>query len=130
MGPGFLKGTGSPGYWEALRKQKNELEDKLKITKNPIRKALIKRKLKNLKKLGVRDRIQQGRRNRMRFGLSQAGPGYPGPTSFQNGFSPYFGSKQPFVNATEAWYANPGSTGGLIGSGPTNYQSPNMIGMY
>jgi hypothetical protein len=60
----------------------------------------------------------------LKFGAS--GPGYNGPTSFTNGYANFFGAKTPYVNASEWWYANPGSNGGLIGSGPTNYQSPGL----
>jgi len=60
-----------------------------------------------------------------------AGEGYEGATSFNNGYSNYFGAKEPFVNASEWFYPNPGSAGALIGQGgKTNYQSPNMIYKY
>lgn len=66
--------------------------------------------------------------SRRRFGSK--GPGYKGATSFQNGYVNYFGSQEPFVNASEWWYPDPGSKGGMIGSAKTNYQSPNMIYKY
>jgi len=66
----------------------------------------------------------------MMFGSSH-GPGYAGPTSFQNGYSNYFGAKEPFVNGSEWFYPNPGSSGALIGTAvKTDYQSPNMIYKY
>ena len=67
------------------------------------------------------------RTKKSRFGM---GPGYEAPTSFKNGFAPYFGSQQPFVVPTEGLISNPGSTGGPIGSGPTNYQFPQMVYSY
>ena len=65
-------------------------------------------------------------------GMGDMGPGFPGATSFQNGYAPYFGGREPFVNASEFWYPNV-STGAanLVPSNqPTNYQSPKMLRPY
>ena len=62
------------------------------------------------------------------FGAS--GPGYNGPTSFTNGYANYFGAQSPFIIPTEGLISNPGSNGGLIGSGPTNYQMPTGLYSY
>ncbi len=43
----------------------------------------------------------KGRKSR-RFG-SVSGPGYEGATSYPNGYVPYFGNSQPFVNASGWW---------------------------
>ena len=75
-----------------------------------------------------RRKKRRSRRRRSRFGAS--GPGYAGATSFKNGWSPYFGGKEPFIQASEWWYPNPGSQGQLIGKAPTHYQSPGMVRMY
>lgn len=78
--------------------------------------------------------VRYGRRSR--FGMAGSGkggmgPGYQGRTSFQNGYVNYFGAKEPFIQATEAWYPSPGSKGALVGQGgKMNYQSPNMIYKY
>lgn len=77
---------------------------------------------------GKKYRKKRVKRQRHRFGNKQMGPGYAGQTSFQNEWAPYFGAKIPFVNASEWWYADPGSAGSLAKSGkPSNYQSPNML---
>jgi len=44
---------------------------------------------------------RRGRKSR-RFGLV-AGPGFKGQTSYANAYSPYFGSREPFVAASEWW---------------------------
>jgi len=65
-------------------------------------------------------------------GMGGMGPGFAGPTSFQNGYAPYFGGQEPFVNASEFWYPNP-SAGALKlvpDNQPTNYQSPMMLRPY
>lgn len=64
-------------------------------------------------------------------GMGGMGPGYPGPTSFQNGYAPYFGGKEPFINASEWYYPNPSGVPNLAPNNkPTYYQSPQMISMY
>lgn len=86
------------------------------------------------KRLSRRHRRKFSRRHR-RFGMNAGdgmggmGPGYAGQTSFQNGYANYFGAKEPFVNASEWWYAG-GPAPSLIGQGKSNYQSPNMIYRY
>lgn len=64
-----------------------------------------------------------------RYGFGKAGGiGHEGPTSFtQKVYAPYFGSQEPFLNASEWWYPNPGSKGAPIGKGVANYQSPGML---
>lgn len=44
----------------------------------------------------------RGRRRSRRFGIV-AGPGYKGQTSYSNAYAPYFGSREPFVAASEWW---------------------------
>jgi hypothetical protein len=62
-----------------------------------------------------RRRRRRGRRSR-RFGLV-AGPGFRGQTSYSNAYAPYFGSWEPFVNASNWWYPYAGSAA----------QSPQML---
>ena len=60
------------------------------------------------------------------------GPGYAGPTSFQNGYASYFGGQEPFINASEFWYPNPSANASnLVPSNqPTNYQSFPKLSSY
>ena len=44
---------------------------------------------------------RKSRRSR-RFGIV-AGPGFKGQTSYSNAYAPYFGSREPFVAASEWW---------------------------
>ena len=49
-----------------------------------------------------RHRRRRSRRNRRFFGIV-AGPGFKGQTSYSNAYAPYFGSREPFVTASEWW---------------------------
>ena len=99
-------------------------------SKRKARKSRTKRtkKVNKRKSSRLKSRRKSRRVSRHRFGVS--GPGYKGATSFQNGYANYFGASEPFVNASEWFYPNPGTKGGMIGSKPTNYQSPKMLSMY
>ena len=80
---------------------------------------------------------RSSRRSSYRFGgagdgTGGMGPGFGGSTSFKNGYAPYFGSQEPFVNASEFWYPNT-SDGAMKlspSNQPTNYQSPGMLRSY
>jgi hypothetical protein len=65
-------------------------------------------------------KIVKGEKKKMkksrRFGMV-AGPGYEGQTSYTNALAPYFGTSEPFVNASNWWYPY---TGGAM-------QSPGML---
>ena len=65
-------------------------------------------------------------------GMGGMGQGFAGATSFQNGYAPYFGGQEPFINASEFWYANPsaGAVKLVPGNQRTSYQSPEMIRSY
>lgn len=73
---------------------------------------------------------RRSRSRRSRFGVM--GPGYAGPTSFENGYAPYFGAQEPFVNASQWWYPNPSANSANLvpKNQPTNYQSPGMLRSY
>jgi len=83
-----------------------------------------------------RHRVKSHNRRRRcrRFGAGAAGDGsgtmgtgYIGPTSFTEKVkSDYFGSGQPFLNATEWWYPS-GPAPKLQGAGSSRYQSPQML---
>ena len=65
-------------------------------------------------------------------GTGGMGPGFRGATSFQNGYAPYFGGQEPFINASEFWYPNPTERAVKLvpDNQPTNYQSPGMLRSY
>lgn len=111
--------------WLSFKKSKR------KASKKP-KKSRRKRSVKKVKRKSRRKskRSRRSRRSRRSFGLAAKGPGYRGATSFQNGYAPYFGAPEPFINASEWFYPNPGSKGQMIGTAKTDYQSPNMIRMY
>jgi hypothetical protein len=121
--------------WLSFKKSKRKASRKprksRKVRKSKKSKRASKRKSrrsskrKSRRSFGKRKMVRRSRK----FGAAK-GPGFQGATSFQNGYSNYFGAPEPFVNASEWFYPNPGSSGGMIGSGKTNYQSPNMLKMY
>lgn len=114
----------------SYKKKRSKLHKRKKSYKP---KKLKKRVSKKLKR-STRKRRYSSKSKRRSYGrrrrFGSKGPGYKGPTSFDNGYVNYFGAPEPFVNASEWWYPNPPSKGELIGGAPTKYQSPNMIYKY
>lgn len=88
-----------------------------------------KRKSRKRSRKSRRRKPRRKRRGRRRFGLSEAGPGFPGPVSFKSNKNfAYYGTKQPVALPSEWWVPNPGSHGNLVNMGcdgcKTNYQLP------
>ena len=112
----------------SYRKKKTKFGKKSNKKRRSTRRRSSKKR-RSTRRRSTRRRSKKRRSTRQRkFGSK--GPGYKGQTSFQNGYVNYFGAPEPFVNASEWFYPNPGSKGGLIGTKKTNYQSPNMIYKY
>lgn len=92
------------------------------------------RRKRKRRRRGHRVRSHNRRRRCRRFGAGSPGDGsdtmgtgYIGPTSFTEKVgSDYFGSEQPFLNATEWWYPS-GPAPKLQGTGASRYRSPQML---
>jgi hypothetical protein len=126
--------------YKSRRRRKSKSKSKSKKRKSKS-KSRRRRKSKGKSRRRRKSKSKSRRRRRkLRFGspmragtgFGGMGPGYSGATSFENGFAPYFGGKEPFIQASEWWYSNPGSHGQLMGkeAGGTHFQSPKMVGMY
>lgn len=122
----------------AVRKYKSHKKVTHKsLKRKPTRKSTRKPKRKSLKRKSTRKSLKRkSRRGRAYFGnvagngQGGMGPGYNGPTSFQNGYAPYFGAQEPFINMTEGLYPG-GPAPSLAATGAaTNYQNPQMVYMY
>jgi hypothetical protein len=52
---------------------------------------------------GQKKKVSKRGKSRRRFGIV-SGPGYEGATSYTNAYAPYFGTSEPYVNASDWWY--------------------------
>jgi hypothetical protein len=75
-----------------------------RVSRKHVSRKRVSRKRVSRKRVS-RKRVSRKRvsRKRSRHFGNVDGPGYLGQTSYPNGYVPYFGSSEPFVNPSEWW---------------------------
>jgi hypothetical protein len=109
------------------RKRRRGSKRKQSKRKQSRRKNRRSRSRKNRSGSRRRSHRRRGRKSRRgrKFGIV-AGPGFKGQTSYSNAYAPYYGSREPFIAASQWWAP---ITGGVPqypqmlykNAGPVNY---------